>query len=79
MPFGSAYSAVKRVTWFEEELGMKDMNDLRSLDVLRLTFQPSQGVFHLVIFLWQKVDAVRRCNPDLEFSTTKILLVTQMN
>ena len=57
------------------KLGMKDMNDLRSLDVLRLIFQPSQGVFHLVIFLWQKVDAVRRCNPDLEFSTTKILLV----
>lgn len=57
------------------KLGMKDVNDLRSLDVLRLIFQPSQGVFHLVIFLWQKVDTVRRCNPDLEFSTTKILLV----
>ncbi|GFH50098.1 hypothetical protein CTEN210_06574 [Chaetoceros tenuissimus] len=55
------------------KLALKDMNDLRSLDVLRLIFQPSQGIFHLIIFLWQKVDAVRRCNP--EFSTTKILMV----
>ncbi|GFH50192.1 hypothetical protein CTEN210_06668 [Chaetoceros tenuissimus] len=67
-----AYITSFLLTWVPLLLrfGIKDSD---KLEVLRLVFQPCQGFFHVVIFLWDKIDLVRMNYPDLDLSTLTIL------
>lgn len=44
------------------------IRDSDALEILRLIFQPSQGVFHVIIFLWQKIDIARTTYSDSNLS-----------
>ncbi|GFH56246.1 hypothetical protein CTEN210_12722 [Chaetoceros tenuissimus] len=67
-----AYITSFLLTWIPLLLrfGIKDSD---VVEILRLVFQPCQGFFHVVIFLWDKVDLVRINSPNLDLSTLQIL------
>ncbi|GFH56245.1 hypothetical protein CTEN210_12721 [Chaetoceros tenuissimus] len=74
-----AYIISFLITWMHlllQRIFLKSSNeweDLRALDLIRFIFLPSQGTLHLLIFLWQKVDTIRKNYPDLELSTFEVL------
>ncbi|GFH56064.1 hypothetical protein CTEN210_12540 [Chaetoceros tenuissimus] len=57
------------------------IRDSDALEILRLVFQPSQGVFHVVIFLWQKIDIARTTYSDSNLSVYEafIRIITNPN
>lgn len=67
-----AYITSFLLTWIPLLLrfGIKDSD---VVEILRLVFQPCQGFFHVVIFLWDKVDLVRINSRNLDLSTLQIL------
>ena len=55
-----AFSAIEHIRF---EMGYEDSNAV--LGILRMIFQPLQGVFNLIIFVIQKLFAIRVCDPDI--------------
>lgn len=55
-----AFSAIEHI---RVAMGYEDWS--ASLGILRMIFQPLQGVFNLIIFVIQKLFAIRICDPDV--------------
>lgn len=55
-----AFSAMEHI---RVVMGYEDTNAI--LGILRMIFQPLQGVFNLIIFVIQKIFAIRVCDPDI--------------
>lgn len=58
--FTYAFSAIEHFRYIKGYVG-----DNTTLGILRMIFQPLQGVFNLIIFVIQKIFAIRVCDPDI--------------